>query len=96
MPWTIHQDDGRYCVHNKEGKRLKCYDTQAEAQSYMRALYANEGKSLEGIDVFFGDAVKRLGGNRTSGLTSGPTRSPSCSSTARMRRWVRAGSAAAP
>lgn len=42
-PWRIIGRDGQYCVVKEDSEEpLKCYDNEAEAQAYMRALYANE------------------------------------------------------
>lgn len=48
MPWKIDSSgqDGKFCVYKEgedgeiEGEALKCYDTKAEAQKYLAALYA--------------------------------------------------------
>lgn len=69
MPWVIVPDDGKYCVHKENsdgspGEKLKCYDSKPEAEDYMRALYANEGKTTL---AFFGDSVKAIGSGKVAG-----------------------------
>lgn len=50
MPWRISEQNGRYCVVNKDtGKTEKCHATKKEAKDHMAALYANEPKA--GIDL---------------------------------------------
>jgi len=46
MPWTIVHSGDQYCVHKEKedgtaGKKLHCYDNEADAKAYQRALYAN-------------------------------------------------------
>jgi hypothetical protein len=54
MPWIIQKNGDRFCVHKKNadgtaGERLKCHETEGEAQDHMRALYASvtEAKLFE-------------------------------------------------
>jgi HK97 family phage prohead protease len=48
MPYNIRQVDGQYCVVNaKSGKKLGCHPSRKEAIQQMRAVYANEGKTVD-------------------------------------------------
>jgi hypothetical protein len=45
MPWFVQKNGEKFCVHegssDNPGKKLKCYDSQEEADDYKKALYAN-------------------------------------------------------
>jgi hypothetical protein len=57
MPYKVVEEDGKYCVYkhdaegNPVGKSHGCHPTRDEANGQMRALYANEGKELDGAEV---------------------------------------------
>lgn len=55
MPWKIDENASQYCVYktNEAGDRgelEKCYETKAEAEALMRALYANVEETVKGGD----------------------------------------------
>lgn len=46
MPWKVFRENGRYCVHklnddDSKGEKVKCFDSESEANDQMKALYAN-------------------------------------------------------
>jgi hypothetical protein len=46
MPWGKRTENGKTCVYKKStGKTLHCYDSDSEADAYLKALYANAPKS---------------------------------------------------
>lgn len=53
MPWDVFKQDDEFCVFrvNEDGERmgddLGCHESEEEAQAQVRALYANEQKSLK-------------------------------------------------
>lgn len=55
MPWTVEKKGSTFCVFKQgadkhpTGAALKCYPTNAEAQQYMKALYANEPGASRGV-----------------------------------------------
>lgn len=52
MPWKIEARNGKQCViRTSDGKNEKCHDDRAAAVAHMRALYANENKSVSGFSV---------------------------------------------
>lgn len=77
MPWEIRKAaNGQHCVHKKsDGAKVACHDTMEEAQRHMSALYANEKSLTADTLVYYGDAVKALGGGKVGGYLvrfSGP------------------------
>lgn len=43
MPWTVRENDGRFCVVKKsDNKSVGCHDSREDAMAQVRALYAAE------------------------------------------------------
>jgi len=62
MPWMMVEDkeNNSYCVHKQNedktaGEKMKCYGTKAEAEDYMKAMYANMKDHADAAvsDLFF-------------------------------------------
>lgn len=49
MPWKVKEENGKYCVFKEGGEKLKCYSDKAQADNYVKALYANSNEKLEGL-----------------------------------------------
>lgn len=53
MPYKAFEENGQFCVHkideqgNKTGKSLGCHSSKKEANTQVRALYANESKEMD-------------------------------------------------
>jgi hypothetical protein len=62
MPYSIREEDGKYCVYNKDtGENKGCSDSHEKAIQHMRALYAHEPGSKSGpfsIDMTITKAEK--------------------------------------
>jgi len=56
-PWNVFHEGDKWNVYkldadgNQTGDALGTFDTEAEARAHLRALYANEGKSLKSVDL---------------------------------------------
>lgn len=51
MPWDIREENGKQCVYKKtNGKTLHCYSDKAQAEAYLKALYANASHSEKELD----------------------------------------------
>jgi HK97 family phage major capsid protein len=66
MPWKVFSEEGQFCIHklnadDTPGEKVACHPTQAEADAQLRALYANEPKSLVKAIGETADAL-RIGG----------------------------------
>lgn len=54
MPWSIKENDGKYCVvKDADGSTEKCYASRDEAVKYQKALYASEPamKKMEDVNT---------------------------------------------
>lgn len=56
MPWKLVKDGDQTCVHKENadgtaGEKLKCYDNEADAKAYMRALYAHMPEAEKSINL---------------------------------------------
>lgn len=73
MPYKIERRDSRFCVIAEDtGKQVGCHDTEEKAKAQIRALYASvpdAKKSLDGVEIAFGGALKALD---DSGRIEGP------------------------
>lgn len=69
MPYEMKEMDGEFCVFEAD-KKLKCYKSKAEANDYLRALYANveDAKSASDLLISFGDEIKAI---NDTGLAGG-------------------------
>lgn len=65
MPWSIKQDGNRYCVYDKNGKSLKCYDSEDEAEKYRGALSANSKEQFEALEAI---TLETVGNTVISGV----------------------------
>jgi len=71
MPYTIQKNGEKHCVHKQMedgsvGEKLKCYDDEAEAKDYLKALYANvpdasKAETLTPAPEYNNFAVKAVG-----------------------------------
>jgi len=74
MPWKVYEEEGEYCIHklnpdNSMGEKVVCHPTQAEADTQVKAMYANEGMMTR--DILFVDLADLQIGKPIDGLAVG-------------------------